>query len=134
VIEKSFYSCLDPYVVAPQAEQHKLIASLAESLSGKVVFYGAEDYFVAPSQPFILSKLKRTPGLDGVLFFTIDQFSYSNDLNISLLADILDLGLMIGFARENLILQSGQCLQSRFLEMRAYAHCKRNRAAHLLLS
>lgn len=132
MIEKLFYSCLDPYVIAPQAEQHQLISMMARSLEGKVVFYGAEDYFVAATQPFILPKLRRTPGLSGVIFFTIDQFAYSDDLNVKLLHDILELGLIVGFSRENYVCYTPECLDKNFLELKAYIHCKKSRAADIL--
>lgn len=127
--DKLFYSCLDPYVAAPQAEQHELISKLAAALSGKIMFYGSEDFFVAATQPFILPKLKRTPNLDGVIFFTLDQFCYSGELNIKLLGQIVSMKLLVGFARENLTFKSHKCISNNFLELKAYAHCKSASAA-----
>ena len=43
---KIFYSCLDPFVTAPQSEQHLMINKKAAKENGKVVFYGSEDFFV----------------------------------------------------------------------------------------
>ena len=54
---KSFYSCLDPFVIAPQVEQHNLIKSMAEKENGKIVFYGSEDFFVAPNNGVIISAI-----------------------------------------------------------------------------
>ena len=122
--DKLFYSCLDPYVAAPQAEQHRLISKLAVELSGKIIFYGSEDFFVAATQPFILPKLQRTPNLDGVIFFTLDQFCYSGEFNIKLLDQIVSRKLLVGFARENLTFKSHKCLSKFFLQLKAYAHCK----------
>ena len=97
---KSFYSCLDPYVIAPQIEQHYLINKIAKKENGKIVFYGSEDFFVAETQPFILFKLKRTPNIDGIIFFTLNQFCYGKSFNLNLINKILDLKISIHFARE----------------------------------
>lgn len=117
---KSFYSCLDPFVVAPQSEQHMLINKKAAAENGKVIFYGAEDFFAAQNQPFILFKLKRTPNIDGVIFFTINQFCYGNTLNLKLLYQILKLNISVHFAREFLSISNFKQLEDRYIELLAY--------------
>ena len=59
-LRKSFYSCIDTFFEGTNAEQHNIINAMAKRENGKIIFYGAEDYFVADSQPFILPKLIRT--------------------------------------------------------------------------
>ncbi len=117
---KSFYSCLDPFVTAPQSEQHNLINKMAHSETGKVVFYGSEDFFVAESQPFILFKLKRTPNINGVIFFTINQFCYGQTLNTNLLNEILNLNISLHFARENISIYDFNDLERIYLELLGY--------------
>ena len=117
---KSFYSCLDPFVTAPQSEQHMLINQQAAKENGKIVFYGSEDFFVAQTQPFILFKLKRTPNLDGVIFFTINQFCYGKTFNLNLLCNILDLGISVHFAREFLKISNFEQLEDKYIELLAY--------------
>ena len=117
---KTFYSCLDPFVTAPQSEQHLMINKKAAKENGKVVFYGSEDFFVAQTQPFILFKLKRTPNLDGVIFFTINQFCYGELFNLKLLYQILDLNLSVHFAREFLTISNSKELEVKYIELLAY--------------
>ncbi len=117
---KSFYSCLDPFVTAPQSEQHMMINKKATEENGKVVFYGSEDFFVAQTQPFILFKLKRTPNLDGVIFFTIDQFCYVKSFNLNLLCQILDLNISVHFAREFLNILDLEDLENKYINLLAY--------------
>lgn len=121
---KFYYSCLDSLLVAPQAEQHYLIKRMSYKNDGKIVFYGAEEYFVARSQPFILNKLKRTPNLNGVIFFTIDQFCYGEKFNILLMLDIIKIGLSIHFARENISVFNLKDLKKKYIEFFSYYHCK----------
>ena len=71
---KSFYSCIDGGLSAPQPLQHLAIREYAQKTGGKITFYGAEEVKTLKSQAFIIEKLKRTPGLDGVVFFTLNQF------------------------------------------------------------
>ena len=123
---KVFYSCVDPKVIAPQSEQHYWISNFAESLGGKIVFYGAEDFFVAGTQPFILPKLKRTPNLDGVIFFTLDQFCYNDKFNNVLLKNILNINLSINFAREKFSINNFNDFSQKYLELIAYFHSKKN--------
>ena len=129
-LTKSFYSCLDPKIVAPQSEQHTLITTIAAENGGLVVFYGAEDYFCAAKQPFIYNKLKRTPNLDGVIFFTINQFCYGEEINTKLILDIVQLGLSVHFAREKLDILDFESFCEHFLEIRAYAHAQKRGTLH----
>lgn len=125
----SYYSCLDSLLTTPQAEQHYWIKKMAEKKNGQVVFYGAEEYFVSNFQPFILNKLKRTPNLNGVIFFTIDQFCYGEKLNISLMIEIIKTGLSIHFAREKISILNNNQLEEQYLELLSYYHCKKNNVA-----
>ena len=117
---KYFYSCLDPLVTAPQSEQHFLINKKAAEENGKVVFYGSEDFFVAQTQPFILFKLKRTPNLDGVIFFTVNQFCYGKTFNLNLLSQILESGVSVHFARESLTIRDSKELKNKYIDLIAY--------------
>ena len=122
---KSYYSCLDTILSTPQPEQHFWIKKMAKSNNGKIVFYGAEEYFVLKSQPFIVNKLKRTPNLDGVIFFTLDQFCHDKDLNLSIMIDILKNNLSIHFARENISINHYHDLKHKYVELISYFHCKK---------
>ena len=110
---KSFYSCIDAYLSAPQPEQHLLIREKAKKEGGSIVFYGAEEYRSAAAQSFIIPKLTRTANLDGVVFFTFNQFRYGEALNIKRMFEILDLGLELHFAREDLSFRSRDELNER---------------------
>lgn len=103
---KAFYSCIDALLPAPQPEQHLVIREKARKEGGAITFYGAEEYRSAGAQSFILPKLRRTEGLQGVVFFTLNQFRYSGKLNVPLMAAILDDGLELHFAREDVSLRS----------------------------
>lgn len=99
---KSFYCCIDSLLPATQPEQHIICEKIASLNNGKIIFYGAEDVLVTKYQPFIYEKLRRTPKIDGVIFFTIDQFCYENTFNINLIRKIIELKISIHFARENI--------------------------------
>ena len=103
---KSFYSCIDATLPAPQPEQHLVIREKARKEGAAITFYGAEEYRSAGVQSFILPKLRRTAGLDGVVFFTLHQFRYSDKLNVGLMRDVLDMRLELHFAREDMSLRS----------------------------
>ena len=123
---KSYYSCLDVKLTTPQAEQHHWIKKMAQSNNGQVVFYGLEDFFVLKSQPFILNKLTRTPNLNGVIFFTLDQFCYDKDLNLALMINIIKNKFSIHFARENISITSLDELKNKYIELLSYFHCKKD--------
>ena len=117
---KSFYSCIDTYYAAPSPEQHDVINTMAKRENGKIIFYGAEDYFVAHTQPFILPKLKRTRNIDGVIFFTLNQFCNGESFNLKLLIDILKLNISVHFAREALSIQNLNDLKTKHQDFLAY--------------
>ena len=119
-LKKSFYSCIDTFFEGTNAEQHDVINNMAKKENGKIIFYGAEDYFVADSQPFILPKLMRTKNIDGVIFFTLNQFCYSDSINLKLLVNILKLEISVHFAREAITIKNLNDLKIKHLDLIAY--------------
>ena len=75
---------------------------------------------------FILNKLKRTPNLNGVIFFTIDQFCYGEKFNTELMLNIVKIGLSIHFARENISVLNLKDLKTKYVEFISYYHCKKS--------
>jgi len=100
---KQFYSCIDVTMPAPQPEQHMAAIKTASLNNGQVVSYGAEDIINYKKQMFIFSKLKKIiDEIDGVIFFSFDQFCYSDKINLKLIREILDLDLEVHFSRESI--------------------------------
>ena len=124
---KQFYSCVDALLPAPQPEQHELSRKKAAKEGGQIVFYGAEEYRVVRHQPFILNKLMRTGGIDGVVFFSIDQFCYADKFNLRLLGDILKARFSVHFAREDISLNEVAELSEKFISLSAYFNAFRRR-------
>jgi hypothetical protein len=119
---KQFYSCIDALLPAPQPEQHEISKKKATKEGGQIIFYGAEEYRVVKQQPFILKKLQRTPGIDGVVFFSIDQFCYGESFNLKLLREILNLKLSVHFAREDISFTNFDEVMANFITLSAYFH------------
>lgn len=124
---KQFYSCIDVTLITPQPEQHELSRRKAAKEGGHVVFYGAEEYRVHQLQPFILNKLSRTNGIDGVIFFSIDQFCYGERFNLRLLLDILHSKVGVHFAREDISYVTVDEVMQNFIVLSAYFHAFRRR-------
>jgi hypothetical protein len=122
---KQFYSCVDTLLSTPQPEQHDVSRRKAEKEGGQIVFYGAEEYRVVKHQPFILDKLRRTEGIDGVIFFSVEQFCYGDRFNARLLRDILKCGFSAHFAREDISLDSVADFARHFISLSAYFNAKR---------
>lgn len=99
---KKFYSCVDALIPSPLSEQHLIIKNKAEKEKGSITAYASEEFRTVKSQPWILIKMKETPGLDGVVFFTALQFSYGSRFNLKLFNRLLDNNYEIHFAREDL--------------------------------
>lgn len=125
---KSFYSCTDNGLIVPQPIQHVIIRNAAQKAGGAVTFYGAEDPLVLEFQPFIRVKLKRTPGLDGVVFFTLQQFMYGESFDYKLLREILASGLEVHFAREGISLLNEKDLDDAFAFIASIDFTKRRDA------
>ena len=123
---KSYYSCLDAKLTSPQSEQHLVCQSKAKKENGEIVFYGLEEYRVFKLQPFIYEKLINTPNLDGVIFFTINQFCYSDKFNISLICKIIRKKLEIHFAREDISFTNLISLKKSLPLIYSYFHSFKN--------
>ncbi len=100
---KKFYSCVDTMIPSPLEEQHLIIHKKAKEAGGGITAYGSEEFRTVKTQLWIKEKLKNTPGIDGVIFFTCYQFMYNDKFNYKLFKDITKkLQLELHFARENL--------------------------------
>ncbi len=117
---KQFYFCIDSRLSASQAEQHFWAQHFAEKHAGAIVFYGSEELRVMDVQPFILTKLSRTPRLDGVIFFSFEQFCLGDGINLKLIRNILMLGLSVHFVRENISLSALTEVSGQFLLWSGY--------------
>lgn len=99
---KKFYSCVDSLIPSPLSEQHLIIKKKAVKEGGSITAYASEEFRTVKSQPWIYIKLKETPDLNGVVFFTALQFSYGDKFNIKLFNKIINNNYEIHFAREDL--------------------------------
>jgi hypothetical protein len=124
---KQYYSCIDVRVPSPQPEQHQVSKMKAIKEKGQIIFYGAEEYRTSKYQPYILEKLQRTPGIDGVIFFSIEQFCYGEKFNLRLLSDILKIKLTVHFAREDISFNNIDEINEKFLNISVYFNSHRRR-------
>ena len=99
---KKFYSCIDSLIPSPLSEQHLIIKKKAEKEGGSITAYASEEFRTVKNQPWIYIKLKETPNLDGVVFFTALQFSYGGKFNIKLFNRLINDNYEVHFAREDL--------------------------------
>jgi hypothetical protein len=131
---KQFYFCIDTKLSASQSEQHFWAQRFAEKMGGAVVFYGSEELKVVDVQPFVLPKLSRTPGLDGVIFFTFEQFCLGDKINLKLIRNILMLGISLNFVRENISFDNLSEVSEQFLVLSGYKQSTRSYSlGHTLL-
>lgn len=131
-----YYSCLDSKLSSTQPEQHYLCNLKAKKEKGQIVFYGSEEYSVLEDQPYILYKLAKTKGIDGVIFFTFDQFCYSENLNLELLYDILNKKKSLHFSREDISIYENNDLDEYLPCLIAYHNSfnSRNKLSKEILS
>jgi hypothetical protein len=119
---KTFYTMVDSTLGTPQPEQLTLCRNKAHKEGGEVVFYGAEEIQCIHTQPFIVSKLKKTPGITDVVFFAFAQFCYGDKLNIKVLKNIINDGYGVHFAREDLSFYTEKAMENSFPLLSAYYH------------
>lgn len=113
---KSFYACLDTGFVkyAPQPLQHLAVADKARKLGGQISFYTMEDFNSLATQGAMRAKIEDKPAVDGVIYFTIQQFFYGGIFNLEFLKFILDRGYEAHFAREDLSIPTRESLDRAF--------------------
>ena len=99
---KKFYSCIDSLIPSPLSEKNLIIKKKAEKEGGSITAYASEEFRTVKNQPWIYIKLKETPNLDGVVFFTALQFSYGGKFNIKLFNRLINDNYEVHFAREDL--------------------------------
>ncbi len=113
---------VDSTLGTPQPEQLSLCKTKAQKEGGEIVFYGSEEIMCIHTQPFILPKLKKTPGITDVVFFAFAQFCYGDKFNIKLLRNIVKEGYRVHFAREDLSFNKLEDIDNKFLLLSAYYH------------
>ena len=99
------------------------------------MFYGGEEIMCIQSQPFIISKLKKTPGITDVVFFAFAQFCYGEKFNFKLLKEIVQDGIGVHFAREDMSFMTVDDIERDFLLLSAYFHSfqrRLNRGSQLI--
>jgi len=109
---KQFYSCIDSKIPSPQREQHMIIDSYVCRLGGSVTYSTSEDFVLRDQQKWIFERVARISGIDGVIFFTIDQFFCEMKFNEELIRKFILSGREVHFAREQLSFTSEEQLNS----------------------
>jgi len=134
-LKHAYYSLPDKALVkqVPQPLQHLAIAEMAAKRGGEIVHYTMEDPYTLATQEIFLSKVNEKPRVKGFIFFTLDQFSYSGELNLKLLENVLAQGYELNFAREKFTLASAQDLDREFPLLYTRAYVGRRDADHGLL-
>ncbi len=94
--------------------QHLVNAEMAKGLRGEIVYYTMEDPFTLGTQEVLISKVKEKPRVEGFIFFTLNQFSYSGSLHYRLMEWILGQGYELHFARERLSMKNSEELRTAF--------------------
>ena len=133
--KRAYYSLPDKALVktVPQPAQHLLIADMAKSRHGDIVHYTMEDPYTLGTQEIFRSKLAEKPRIDGFVFFTLDQFAYSGELNVRLLEEVLRSGYELHFARERFSLSTPGDLDREFPLIYTRAYVGKRDANHGLL-
>lgn len=105
---KKFYSFLDSGFIlhCPQPLQHLVNSSMASKNSGLITFYGAEDIMTLSECKVLKSQLKKGSEINGIIFFSINQFRYSGSFDFKLIGQILDQDLEVHFSRENISIKN----------------------------
>lgn len=113
---KNYYSWIDTAFVkyAPQPLQHLAAQNQASILGGKIVFYNAEDFVTLSTHTMIKAKIEQKPEVDGIIFFTVQQFFNKGRLNLPFLQFILDKGYEVHFSRENVHIPHREALNELF--------------------
>ena len=109
---KQFYSCIDSKIPSPQREQHLIIDLYINRLGAEVTYSTSEDFVLRDKQKWIFERVDRISGIDGVVFFTIDQFYHGRSFNENLIRNFLLAGKEIHFAREQMSFISEEQLHS----------------------
>lgn len=126
---KSFFSWIDVPITTPQPIQHLAIREHARKAGGAAItFYGSEDIKTLKSQSSILEKLRKSRGIDGVVFFSLYQFGYGPSFNFKLMREILRMGLEVHFAREGLSIRDEKALDALFPLLLSVDYVKRRAA------
>ena len=99
---KQYYSCIDSSIPSPQREQHLIIDLYVNHLGGTITYSTSEDAVLRDEQKWIFERVSRISGINGVVFFTVDQFFSSKTFNQELIRKFLISGLEVHFAREQL--------------------------------
>jgi hypothetical protein len=108
---KLFYSCIDSHIPSPQPEQHSLIERMAKRCGGKITYSTSEDCSLRNSQAWIEERVERISDVDGLVFFTVEQFFCGRTFNIQLLRRFLSKNIEVHFSRENLSFRNNEDLE-----------------------
>ena len=106
--ERNLHAFLDVAIIdtVPQAIQHLAISDYISRLGGKLVFYSMENALTARTQSVLAAAMRKSPAVDGVVFFRLEQFATDHGLNLALMREMLAAGYSLHFLRERLSLET----------------------------
>lgn len=112
---KKFYSFLDASLIehCPQPLQHLANSNMAAKNQGLITFYGAEDIITVKDSKVLKAQLSKDSDLEGIVFFSINQFRFDGILKLELIREVLNKNLEIHFSRENLSIKNIQDLEQQ---------------------
>jgi hypothetical protein len=79
-----------------------MIERMANRCGGKITYSTSEDCSLRNSQAWIEERVDRISDVDGLVYFTVEQFYCGGGFNIQLLRRFLSKRIEVHFSRENL--------------------------------
>tara|TARA_B100001540_G_scaffold317100_1_gene348994 strand:+ start:973 stop:1407 length:435 start_codon:yes stop_codon:yes gene_type:complete len=102
--KKTFLAFLDITIVEiiSQKNQTKLMKDYLKDLNGEVIFYSTESYLTIETLRLLESKISEKIKINGIIFYSALQFSYSGKFLFETAKKILKNKYEIYFMREDI--------------------------------
>ena len=88
--------------IISQKNQMKLMKNYLNEHNADIVFYSTEGHRTIESMRILENKIGENPNIDGIVFYSILQFSYSGKFLSQITKKILKKGYELFFIREDL--------------------------------
>lgn len=120
-MSKKYFAFLDIVIteIIPQRLQLQIINTYLSKFKSEVSFYSTEAHNSYKSLEILNAKINEKPKIKGLVFYSLLQFCYGENIAITSLKKILK-NYECVFLRENLILKSEKDFFKNFISIKSF--------------
>ena len=120
--KKTFLAYVDIAIteIISQKNQTKLMKDYLKEINGDIVFYSTENHLTIETMRLLESKISENIKINGIIFYSVLQFSYSGKFLFKIAKKILDNNYELYFVREDIKIKNTKALDKMKISLNIF--------------